>query len=83
MQTLFPLINHKNEDIQAHAYFTLVYLADHLDCDEVAELMMSQLLCISWEVTDMDQTFKVARLSAVYFALLGRGKTEPFAFFFF
>lgn len=77
MHDLFPLINHENSDIQVYAYLILTYLADQLDHDELVENMMSQLICISWEFEgDMEQCFEIARLSAVYFALFGKG--NPF-----
>lgn len=74
MHDLFPLINHKNTNIQAYSYLNLEYLADHLDHDELVENMMSQLICISWDFDDdMDQCYDIARLSAVYFTLFGKG----------
>jgi hypothetical protein len=77
MNDLFPLINSENSEIQAYAYLTVEYLANHLDHDELVENMMNQLICISWDSDDdMNECFNTARLSAVYFALFGKGNMD-------
>lgn len=73
MQGLLPFINSSNEDIQASAYISLQCLSDYLDQDELVESMMDQLICINWEIEDLDAYYKTARLSAVYVELFGRG----------
>ncbi|KAI9486642.1 MAG: hypothetical protein EXX96DRAFT_549881 [Benjaminiella poitrasii] len=49
-------------------------LADQLDHDELVEIIMDQLMGISWEYDDdMHKCYRIARLSAVFVELFGKG----------
>ncbi|CEP18348.1 hypothetical protein [Parasitella parasitica] len=72
LSDLLPLINSSNDDIRASAYVCLQYLSNYLDEDEVALIMMDQLANLDWNFFDAYPCYQIARLSSVYFELLGK-----------
>ena len=57
----------------AAAYLAVQLLADQLDCDELAENMMDQIICLDWEYSDVKQCLHLAKCFSIYIELFGRG----------
>jgi hypothetical protein len=73
LEGLLSLLNDQDPDVQTCVYWVIQGLVDHLDNEELAEKMMDQLICLTWDYDDQDRCYEVTRLFVVYLELFGKG----------